>query len=146
VGGKPRTGVTVDVVLPVAAATDDIVLRVGVFRKHRDRDLDIDAFAEIMRLTLAKFHPIEISWLAVSPAAAATFQKQFPPQGFADMAQRWPSLAPQQMAPFAKSRWHTMPNEMKYLRDDARLGEWAMGRRRADAGRHALAVQRDALR
>jgi len=153
-GGKPRTGVTVDVVLPVAAATDDLVLRAGVFRKQRDMVLDIDGFAEIMRLTLAKAHPIEISWLAVSPAAAATFQKELPPQGFADMAERWPSLAPRQMAPFAKYRWATMPNEMKYLRDDARLGEWAMGdaeRTRADTlwrynemlcGEHVLRLQR----
>ncbi len=150
--GRFRKGVTAEVVLPVVAANDDTVLRTGIGRNGRD--IDISGFAELMRLDLARTNAFELGWLAVSPAAAATFQKQFPPQGFADMAERWPSLAPQQMAPFAGDRVKNVPAEMTYLRDDARLREWSMSdaeRTRADTlwrynemlcGEHVLRLQR----
>ncbi|MCE2725476.1 MAG: DUF1592 domain-containing protein [Planctomycetaceae bacterium] len=71
-GGKLPAGVTVDVVLPVVAANDDIVLRVGICRNLRD--VDVGGLAERMRLGVAKADSVELSWLAVSPAAAAAFQ------------------------------------------------------------------------
>jgi len=151
-GGKLPAGVTVDVVLPAVAANDDIVLRVGICRNLRD--VDVGGLAERMRLGVAKADSVELSWLAVSPAAAAAFQSQFPPEGFADMARRWPPLAPRQMAPFSDDRTQTVPAEMTYLRDDARLREWSMSdaeRTRADTlwrynemlcGEHVLRLQR----
>ena len=155
-GGKLRKGVTADVVLPVVPANDDTVLSTGIGRNGRE--IYIGMFAELTselsRWGVARTNAFELGWLAVSPAAVATFQKRFPPQGFADMAQRWPSLAPQQMAPFAGDRKTNVPAEMTYLRDDARLREWAMSdaeRTRADTlwrynemlcGEHVLRLQR----
>ncbi|MFM8274027.1 MAG: DUF1587 domain-containing protein, partial [Gemmata sp.] len=155
-GGRFRKGVTADVVLPVAAANDDTVLSTGIGRTGREIDIGMFAelTAELSRWGVARTTAFELGWLAASPAAVASFETRFPRQGFVDMALRWPSLAPQQMAPFGGDRVNTVPAEMAYFRDDARLREWAMSdadRTRADSlwryaemlcGEHVLRLQR----
>jgi hypothetical protein len=145
--GKFRTGITADVVFPVAASGAETLLRIGICRERKG--LDLAGFAKLVQLPTGKGERIEIAWMVANPATGEAVQK-----GLGAMLLRWPPLAPLQMAPFSSDRVRDVPAEMAYFRDDARMKEWAMSdaeRQRADTlwrynamlcGEHPLRLKR----
>jgi hypothetical protein len=108
--GKFRTGLTADVVFPVAASGDETLLRIGICRERKD--LDLAGFAKLVQLPTNE-KQIELAWVVANSAAAEALQR-----GLMAMQLRWPPLAPAMMSPHGPYRQWT-PAEMSYFRDDA---------------------------